>query len=212
MKAIIFDLDGTLYDNSRLPLWLILHSIPHIFTLQAERKARKELSGQYFGSREEYFRQLFSRIAQKRGISAEKAERWYRGIYMPSMYKVLCKRYHYKEGVPEILQQLRQKGIKTVVFSDYGYLDKRLKAVGISPEWFDLCVDAPSLGGLKPCRESFQKIAGMLQMEPAEILVVGDRDDTDGQGARNSGMQFLPVDKKAAFFKDINEILSLKAI
>lgn len=206
MKAIIFDLDGTLYDNSKLPMRLILHSVTHIFTLKAERTARAELSGQYFGSREEYFRQLFSRIAEKRGITAEKAEKWYRGIYMPSMCKVLTKRYHHKAGVPEILQQLRQQNIKTAVFSDYGYLDQRLKAVDINPEWFDLCVDAPALGGLKPCRESFLKIADMLHEAPEDILVIGDRDDTDGQGARNSGMQFLLVNKKDPFFKDAAEI------
>ena len=206
MKAIIFDLDGTLYDNSKLPIRLILHSITHIFTLSAERKSRAELSGKHFGSREEYFHQLFSRIAQKRGITEQKAELWYRGIYMPSMRKVLTRHYHYKDGVPEILQQLRNQGIKVAVFSDYGYLDKRLKAVDLNPEWFDLCVDAPALGGLKPCRESFLKIAEMLHEAPEDILVIGDRDDTDGQGARNSGMQFLLVNKKDPFFKDSKEI------
>ena len=207
MKAIIFDLDGTLYDNSHLPIRLILHSLPHIFTLSAERKSRAELSGKHFGSREEYFHQLFSRIAQKRGITEQKAELWYRGIYMPSMRKVLTRHYHYKASVPEILQQLRSQNIKIAVFSDYGYLDQRLKAVDINPEWFDLCVDAPALGGLKPCRESFLKIAEMLNEAPEDILVIGDRDDTDGQGARNSGMQFLLVKKKDPFFKDIKEII-----
>ena len=180
MKAIIFDLDGTLYDNSHLPIRLILHSLPHIFTLSAERKSRAELSGKHFGSREEYFHQLFSRIAQKRGITEQKAELWYRGIYMPSMRKVLTRHYHYKAGVPEILQQLRSQNIKIAVFSDYGYL---------------------------PCRESFLKIAEMLNEAPEDILVIGDRDDTDGQGARNSGMQFLLVNKKDPFFKDIKEII-----
>ena len=207
MKAIIFDLDGTLYDNSHLPIRLILHSLPHIFTLQAERKTRAQLSGQHFGSREEYFKHLFSGIAERRHITPYKAESWYRGIYMPSMYRVLCKHYHYKDGVPEILQQLRNQGVKVAVFSDYGYLDKRLKAVDLNPEWFDLCIDAPALGGLKPCRESFLKIAEMLNEAPEDILVIGDRDDTDGQGARNSGMQFLLVNKKDPFFKDINEII-----
>ena len=155
MKAIIFDLDGTLYDNSHLPIRLILHSLPHIFTLQAERKTRANLSGQHFGSREEYFKHLFSGIAERRHITPYKAESWYRGIYMPSMRKVLTRHYHYKAGVPEILQQLRSQNIKLAVFSDYGYLDQRLKAVDINPEWFDLCVDAPALGGLNPAASRF---------------------------------------------------------
>ena len=47
----------------------------------------------------------------------------------------------------------------------------------------------------------------MLNEKPADILVIGDRGDTDGQGARNSGMQFLLVNKKDPFFKDIKEII-----
>ena len=40
ISAVIFDLDGTLYDNKRLPLRLILADPLNVLTLAAERKAR----------------------------------------------------------------------------------------------------------------------------------------------------------------------------
>lgn len=64
MKAIIFDLDGTLYDNSRLPMWLIINCITSVVTLKTERNTRKELMGRHFGESKEYFKQLFATMAQ----------------------------------------------------------------------------------------------------------------------------------------------------
>lgn len=206
MKAIIFDLDGTLYDNSRLPIWLILNCITSVVTLKTERNTRKELMGRHFGESKEYFKQLFATMAQKRGSSPEKAEHWYYAKYMPTMTRVLAKHYRLKDGVADELAQLRKAGIKTAVFSDYDHILERMHAVGLDPEWFDVCIDAPSAGGLKPCRESFLRIAQLLGEDPKDILVIGDRDDTDGQGARNSGMQFLLVNKKDPFLRNIHEI------
>ena len=48
-KAVIFDLDGTLYNKKGLPLRLIAADVPHMFMLGNERKSRKELMGRWFG-------------------------------------------------------------------------------------------------------------------------------------------------------------------
>lgn len=48
-RLVIFDLDGTLYDNGRLPLYVVLHSLCSLRMLKAERSVRTEISGTYFG-------------------------------------------------------------------------------------------------------------------------------------------------------------------
>lgn len=196
IKAVIFDLDGTLYNKSRLPLHLICSDLRHMFVLGNERKARAELKGRFFGDEQAYYDALYARVAELSHITKAMAKRWYEQGYMPSMQKVLRRKYRIEPWVEGLLADLRKQGLKLAVYSDYGCLDERLEALGFDRRWVDITVDAPSLGGLKPCKQSGDKICQMLGVLPAEILMVGDRDDTDGETARRCGMRFMLVDLK----------------
>ena len=63
-KAVIFDLDGTLYNKKGLPLRLIAADVPHMFMLGNERKARKELMGRWCGDEHAYYEALYARVAE----------------------------------------------------------------------------------------------------------------------------------------------------
>ena len=52
------------------------------------------------------------------------------------------------------------------------------------------------MGCLKPAPRGFLKIAADLNARPKDCLVVGDRDDTDGFGARLTQMQFVQIKTK----------------
>jgi HAD superfamily hydrolase (TIGR01509 family) len=62
--------------------------------------------------------------------------------------------------------------------------------LGIDPAQFDWVVSAPELGGLKPAPELMQQVAGKMQVQPSECLVIGDRMDTDGEMAKAVGAAF----------------------
>ena len=194
IKAVIFDLDGTLYDSGKLPLRLVLADIPGMFTLSAERAARKAMAGAETESEDLTYAELFGLIAARQGISIAEAEHWYRDRYMPNMVKVLKKHYHAREGVTEFLDLLRSKGIKTAVYSDYGMVKEKMDALGIDPQHFDGIFDAPSMGGLKPCQKGFINVCNALGATPEECIMIGDREDTDG-GALAAGLKFLKVPK-----------------
>lgn len=196
IKAVIFDLDGTLYRKSGLPLKLICSDLRHMFVLGNERKARAELKGRWFGDEQAYYDALYERVAQLSHISRCMAKRWYEQGYMPSMQRVLRRCYSIEPWVEGLLSDLRRQGIKLAVYSDYGCLNERLEALGFDRRWVDVTADAPSLGGLKPCKQSGDRICEMLGVAPAEILMVGDRDDTDGETARRCGMRFQLVELK----------------
>lgn len=193
IKAIIFDLDGTLYNKKGLPLKLIMGDVPHMLVLGNERKARAELKGRWFGDEAEYYKALYARVAELSHITAEKAQEWYEQRYMPQMQRILRRSYRVEPWAEGLLADLRQRGIKTAVYSDYGCLRERLEALGFDCAWVDVVADAPALGGLKPCRESAMKICDRLGVPPEETLLVGDRDDTDGESARRCGMRFMLV-------------------
>lgn len=193
IRAVIFDLDGTLYNKKGLPLRLITADPLHMFMLGNERKARKELMGQWFGDEEAYYNTLFARVAELSHSTPEKAQHWYERHYMPNMQRILRRHYRVEPWVEGMLADLRQKGIKTAVYSDYGCLRERLEALGFDCAWVDAVADAPHLGGLKPSSEAATKLCAMLDVDPTETLMVGDRDDTDGETARRCSMRFLHV-------------------
>ena len=190
MKAIIFDLDGTLYDKSGLARRLITSQLlrGRLSMLKREREVRKELRGRHFESEDVFYRAFFARFERP-----ELARRWYFEEYMPDMVAILRKHYRIASWVATTVLELRSKGRKVVVFSDYGCVREKLSAIGFNLAWADFVFDAPSLGGLKPCKESFEKICQEIRFQPSDCLMVGDRKDTDGAGARSVGMAFKLV-------------------
>lgn len=189
-KAVIFDLDGTLYDKSGLARRLIFAALRRgrLRMLKREREARKELRGQHFGSEEAFYDAFFARFDRP-----EMARRWYFEEYMPDMVAILRKHYRIAPWVETMMLELRTNGKKVVVFSDYGFVQEKLAAIGFRLEWADSLFDAPSLGGLKPCKEAFAKLCRGISLQPSECLMVGDRPDTDGAGARSAGIAFKQI-------------------
>lgn len=190
MKAVIFDLDGTLYDKSGLAQRLIFSQLlrGRLGMLKREREVRKELRGRHFESEEAFYKAFFARFERP-----ELARRWYFEEYMPDMVAILRKHYRIAPWVETTMLELRSKGCKIIVFSDYGCVREKLSAIGFNLAWADYLFEAPALGGLKPCKESFETICREINVKPSDCMMVGDRKDTDGAGARSVGMAFKLV-------------------
>ena len=186
-KAIIFDLDGTLYDKSGLARRLVMSQFLKggLWMLKREREVRKELRGRHYESEDAFYEAFFSRFPRP-----ESARRWYFETYMPDMVRILRSHYRVASWVETIVEELRPHASKLVVFSDYGFVREKLQAIGFKLDWADALFDAPALGGLKPCKESFEGVCREIDAQPCECLMVGDREDTDGDGARSVGMAF----------------------
>ncbi|MCQ2335860.1 MAG: HAD family hydrolase [Paludibacteraceae bacterium] len=195
IKAVIFDLDGTLYNNSGLPYKIAVHSLGHIRMLMCERSVRRDMAGIYFGDKEKTYNEFFKRIAVKSGKSKESVSKWYSENYLPLQVKLLQKHFKAYDWVLPTLDKLRHKGVLLACYSDYGFISEKLMAIGIPPEKFDLIIDAPSAGGFKPCRESLETVTKLLGVSPKEALVIGDREDTDGLGAKAANMHYKIIKK-----------------
>lgn len=193
-KSVIFDLDGTLYDNKGLPLKLILADIPNMWVLGAERKARKRIKGVDCQDAAGVYDALFAEMVRvKKSLTVEKARKWYQDKYMPLQVSLLHLYFPPRPLVVELLEAMKARGLKVILYSDYGHETEKIAALGIPDSLFDGVVSAAKMGGLKPCRQSMERLMASFNLDPAVTLYVGDREDTDGESAKVLNIDFYNV-------------------
>ena len=189
-KAIIFDLDGTLYESRHFPLRLILADPLHIGMLGAERKCRKKLCDRHFDKASDYYDALFTAMGKGSPERAERCRRWFYGRYMPEQVRIIRDKFGPRPQLKEFITGLRKRGYKLAVLSDYCSAAEKLAAIGLSEADFDAVWESPALGGLKPREEVFLNACKALGTTPIETLMIGDKASKDG-GALRAGLQFI---------------------
>ena len=200
IRAVIFDFDGTLYDYRLLP-WRIISANPiDLFLVRNERRTRKAFSGRDLGSPEKFYEAYYRHLGKLNRRRPEAAEHWYTRRYIPRIIQVLKRYYNFRPGVEEVFTRLesnisaagRLKG--AAVYSDYPALRERFNAMGFNPGRKIRLYGPESFGAQKPAPRPFRVIAAEMGVSPEETLVIGDREDTDGKGALNAGMNFFRLD------------------
>ena len=198
IRAVLFDLDGTLYRQkplrarmlrqlALLPLkTLSLRKTRFVLdSIRVFRKVREELRER--GRPDESLDALqYSAPAEKLGCEPGElrsvVEEWMHRRPLP--YLARCRFPH----LEALLRALSATGKRAGVFSDYPPADK-LQALGISG-FFDLslCATDPEINAFKPHPRGFLRACELWQLEPAQVLYVGDRPDVDAAGAAAAGM------------------------
>jgi FMN phosphatase YigB (HAD superfamily) len=198
-QALIFDLDGTLFDSKNIALRLILSRPFDMFLMRAERQVRRLFAGRVYDSAESYYEAFFGELSKRTGRSAFSARRWYFETYIPLMVRILSRYYRPRPGAAELLAALssgrnrRGKKIPFAVYSDYPMTAERFKALGLEPGPLGRVYGPEDFGAQKPAAAPFLRIARDLGCAPQSILVAGDRDDTDGAGAAAAGMAYYKI-------------------
>lgn len=192
-RLVIFDLDGTLYDKRGIIGKMMMLGIGHWSLLLAERRTRKAFRGLYMGSEELFYRAYFHKMAKQTLLSEKQVRKWYHKVYMPMMVRVLQRWHHARPWVKPFVKECRERGIKMVVLSDYGHTHEKLAALGLDISLFDWIVSAPELGGLKPAPQLIYHVIENMGVSSNECLVIGDREDTDGELAHvvNAGFYLV---------------------
>lgn len=195
-KAIIFDFDGTLYNSSNLALNLILRSLDHPLFLKNERKARKFFQGKDFQTKENFYKTFFEYCAKICHTSESIYSTWFFTKYLPLTVKVLNQKYKMRNNTNHLFELLQNKKIPFAIYSDYSFVEEKAKSIGLTNLEKIQKYSAEEFGCLKPASRGFLEIAKTLKVLPKDCLVIGDREDTDGKGALNSGMQFIQIETK----------------
>ncbi len=192
-RAVLFDLDGTLYTVRALKARLTAGLWRDLGLLRRLSASRRELRGQAFSSGETYYEALFGQLARRSGRSEEEAARWYRERFIPCFIGQLGRHAAARPGLDALLQRLRAEGTGLAVISDYGWVAERLSALEISPALFDTLLSTEELGALKPSPAAINLLRSRWALPREAVLMVGDRPDRDGESARAAGVEYLQV-------------------
>lgn len=195
-KVVVFDLDGTLYNKNGMVRRMLFGALLEWRMMFVERRTRKKLRGVWMGDKDSFYDVYFREMSNGRLFSAEYARWWYNTRYMPLMVRVIKKYYQPVEWLEPFVNQCKTLGVRIVVLSDYGHTKEKIQALGLDDTMFDWVVSAPELGGLKPARQLLEKVAAKMGIFPNQCLVIGDREDTDGELAKSVNAPFYLVEQE----------------
>jgi beta-phosphoglucomutase-like phosphatase (HAD superfamily) len=195
-KAVIFDVDGTLYDQRKLRLCMVWE----IFTCvlrQPGRIAELRILRHFRRMREKHAAEAASHLesrqyawaAQAAGVSPEKVREVVKGwiFERPLAYLRSC-RY---PGAQALFSQLQWQGIPIGVFSDYPAQDK-LQTLGLTAQVV-VSATCAEVNRLKPDPTGLLVAAAKLGVPAPECLFIGDQEAKDGECARRASMPYLTL-------------------
>ena len=192
IKAIVFDLDGTLYPRKTVKKAMIRTLFPGLVKLSRYAHTRDSITGCDYGDAASMRNAILEKIASGNRRKYKKMDSWLDRRYYPALWSSISG-VPAREGFPQLMRQLAAAGIKLAVVSDYGKVAERLESLGFNPSLFTLMLGTEEYGMMKPAARIGGMIFKALGTAPDETLMVGDRADTDRALAEVSGMPFLGI-------------------
>lgn len=193
IKLVVFDLDGTLYQKKGLARRMFFNATKDWKRMLAERKTRRNLRGKYLPDENAFYNLFFQTMAGFCDLPPSELKTWYFERYMPLMVTLIRKYHRPAQWLFEFINICKENSVQLVVLSDYGHVAEKLHALGIDQTLFDWVISAPELGGLKPAPQLLLQVLEKMKVTPTQCLVIGDREDTDGQMAQSVGALFQLV-------------------
>lgn len=182
IKAVVFDVDGTLYPNSAMYRRSVLYALKNARFIHNFSKVRKQI--REIPLVKDYHELQGRMLGELIGLSTDHAK------------ALIENRIHAWEdqlagipfvaGLKSFLDRLDDAGIPRGLLSDFP-IDRKIKLVGLSQGW--VCkVSSEEVGFLKPHAKPFQAVCEAVQLPPENILYVGNSYSYDVVGAKNSGL------------------------
>jgi putative hydrolase of the HAD superfamily len=186
IKAVFFDLDGTLYDRDALAATLVAEQYaafaPELASVPKETFVRRalEMDDHGYGEKSEGY----ARLVREWDLPAALAE-WL-VEYFWANYDRHCE---LSDDTRETLATLRAGGKKLAVITNGGAVRQRQKlaVLGLA-DAFDAVLISGAEGVRKPDAEIFRRALYRCRVGAAETAFVGDHPEADVTGALGAGL------------------------
>lgn len=198
-KLVIWDLDGTLYFQKEFRVQMIKVLLKklvlrpnhwkEILVILKYRKVRENWDAT--DTKDDLEKRQYDATGKACHMSPKQVEsivsHW-------MLQEPLQHLYPYRdEHAVKIIEQLQERKIATVVYSDYPTKDK-LAALGIEVlESF--AANDKEIGCMKPNPKGIEYIMDKYHVDKNDTLMIGDRMEKDGQAAMAAGVDCLILEK-----------------
>ena len=195
-KAVIFDVDGTLYDLKKMHRYIFWALLSYYFFQPRQFKDlliiywfRRERERLARAGAKDIANQQYTIVAEKLKLKKERVEKVVKNwiLEKPLDYLKKCE----NKNIKELIKNIFQAKIQIIYYSDYDPRPK-VEALGLpTGEYFD--ASSPEIDALKPSPVGLEFILQKNNLQPGDCLLIGDRADKDGAAAAQAGMEFLLV-------------------
>ncbi len=210
IKAIVFDVDGTLYDETHAKIKAELQAADHIGSIadmdvcevyETFRASKEYVIEAYKGKPEAidrmaWYEETFGRLGIK-SISKEEA----RDYYWDVVYNNIEPYYDLLAVLPELSEKY-----KLYVLTDelLEIQKKKLQILGLNNYFCDV-ISSESIGESKPSKALFEHVLGIAELSADEVLFVGDNPRADIKGGNGVGMKTAWLKRGKYFYYDMSE-------
>ncbi len=188
IKAVAFDIDGTLYPQWKLLTTSLLFYLRNFQLVQRYWKVRHSLRQDDYHYQAEgrkglhqHQAQMYAELTGQNVLQVEK-------LLDHKIYQVWEHTFRYIRplpGVKQALKELKSRGFMVAAMSDFP-VEQKLQYFGLGPEYWDLAITSEDSGYLKPHNAAYQYLAQRLGVEPQAILYVGNSYRNDIIGAKKA--------------------------
>lgn len=219
IKAVIFDLDDTLYAYE--PLDVEAGIRVRNYACEKLGITEQQYEEAYRFGRSETKRQLGDVGASHNRMLYFQKTLEYLGVNpMPAslrMYETywgtFIEKMELRDGAREFLNHMRERGITVMICTDLTahIQHRKIEALGIAGD-ISYLVTSEEAGCEKPASKIFALCLDKLKLPAEEVCCIGDSPEKDVEGAKAAGMQallFRPDKPSAEQFKDMEKMILL---
>lgn len=221
MRAIAFDLDGTLFDHRSAGTRAIVEWV--------ERKAwpsPDDLVERWFRIEDHRFGEYAAGVA---GLQEQRRNRVrdlltqldvpFEESSLDGLFAEFLTLYRANwtgfSDARETLESLRARGYVLAVLTNGYYEQQRdkLEAIGLL-EFVEHLLASADLPAFKPDVRAYEALCSALGLEPYEVMYVGDDVTADAMGARDAGLRSVHLDRDgtAEPISGVTQIRSLREV
>ncbi len=191
-KAVVFDLDGTLYDQKKLRLIMAMRLMCHylchplkikdVLLLKTFRQVRDTWDGDGNDVDAKQYAAVGAKYHTDPSYVETVVKRWIYDNPLSALPKCADAR------LAAYIRALMADHIPVFIFSDYP-IEEKLNALGLSADGMYSPGDARRIE-LKPSPMGLNLIMSEHHLSKEDVLMVGDRDVKDGEAARRAGVDY----------------------